>query len=438
MKIFTKILALSILITSVLNAAARVQVVTLPKRDSVQLTIYNSVDLTLVRETRFLTFKKGINKLEFSWANTLIDPTSLEFRPLNHADQVEVLDVSFPPRVANTLEWRIQSEFSGEVQVEIRYFTSGINWSADYTVESGSDEKSMNFKGFVKVNNQSGEDYENAQIRLVVGVVKLVEEIASLANGGRPKNPGAGATTLSLPRMNKTRAVLQAMDAAVAKEELDGGIAKEGVSEYFLYTVAGRDTIPQGWSKRLASLSATNVALSSYYKFEAERWGNSVIRFYKFRNDKTNNLGTEPLPDGAVMAFRTLPKDGLFSFVGRTSVKYIPIDEEVELELGPDPEVLVKPRLMAWEKSDLRFDVRGNVDGWTIKETWELEVQNSKEIAVTLDYRKNLQGDWTLTSAQSYEKVDAAKVKFVLPLKPLEKKKITFDLVTRHGTSKLK
>ena len=78
----------------------------MPKRDSVELTIYNSEDLTLVRETRYLTFRKGLNKLEFSWANTLIDPTSVEFRPLTHADKVEVLDVSFPPRVTNTLEWR--------------------------------------------------------------------------------------------------------------------------------------------------------------------------------------------------------------------------------------------------------------------------------------------------------------------------------------------
>src|ERR1043166_8962787 len=115
----------------VVPSFARINVVTLPGRDSVQLTIYNSADLTLVKETRLLTFRKGLNKLEFSWANTLIDPTSVEFRALTHADQVEVLDASFPPRVTNTLEWRINSEFAGEVQVEIRYFTSGISWAAD-------------------------------------------------------------------------------------------------------------------------------------------------------------------------------------------------------------------------------------------------------------------------------------------------------------------
>src|SRR5512141_2154088 len=160
------------------TALARINVVSLPRRDTVQLTIYNSADLTLVKETRTLSFRKGLNHLEFSWANTLIDPTSVEFRALTHADAVDVLDVSFPPRVANTLEWRIQSEVAGEVQVEIRYFTSGITWAADYVAEATKAEKAMSLAGAVRVTNNSGEDYENAQVRLVVGVIRLVEDIA--------------------------------------------------------------------------------------------------------------------------------------------------------------------------------------------------------------------------------------------------------------------
>ncbi len=57
---------------------AKVDLVTLPTRDTVQLTIYNSADMTLVRESRALTLKDGENKLQFSWVNTLIDLTSLE------------------------------------------------------------------------------------------------------------------------------------------------------------------------------------------------------------------------------------------------------------------------------------------------------------------------------------------------------------------------
>ena len=75
------LLALAALWLGMAPAEGRINVVTLPGRDSVQLTIYNSADLTLVKETRVLTFRKGLNRLEFSWANTLIDPTSVEFEP---------------------------------------------------------------------------------------------------------------------------------------------------------------------------------------------------------------------------------------------------------------------------------------------------------------------------------------------------------------------
>jgi hypothetical protein len=430
---------LALIAASVIFAAtaqARINVVTLPDRDTVQLTIYNSADLTLVKETRHLTFKKGINKLEFSWANTLIDPTSVEFRALTHADEVEVQDVSFPPRVANTLEWRINSEFAGDVTVEIRYFTSGISWSADYIVEANRNETLMDFSGAVRVTNNSGEDYENAQVRLVVGVIRLVQEIADLARAGKPGQPTTVAAT-AVPAAPARLAVAfgAMMEADKLAENRPREIVKEGVSEYFMYTVEGRDTIPAGWSKRMPSFKTDGVALTSYYKYEKERFGDSVMRYYQFTNSVASKLGKEPLPDGAVKAFRFVSDDLLYAFVGRTSVKYIPINEFVELELGHDLEVSVKPVLMDWQKTNLQFDNRGNVIGWTTKETWEIEVQNSKDISVVVDIRRNFPGDWTLTTATKYENVDKTKVKFVLPLAARAKQKFTYELVTRHGTN---
>jgi hypothetical protein len=212
-------------------------------------------------------------------------------------------------------------------------------------------------------------------------------------------------------------------------------VVKEELSEYFLYTVGGRDTIPTGWSKRIASFRTNDVPIVSYYKFEKERWGDQVMRYYRFKNNKPSKLGNEPLPDGDVKAFRLVSDDQLYAFVGRTGVKYIPVNEQVELELGNDLEVMVKPALLNWIKTDIQFDQRGNVKGWTIKETWEVQVQNSKEIDVVLDIRRNFAGDWTLNTQAQYEKVDATKVKFVVPLKPREKQKLAYELTTRFGTN---
>src|SRR2546430_11546904 len=112
--------------------ARNVDLSTVPKRDSVQLTIYNSEDITLVRETRTVTFKKGVNPLQFSWANTLIDPTSVELKFLTSADKLDVLDTTYPHDKPQMLYWNVNSDFDGEATIQITYFTSGITWSADY------------------------------------------------------------------------------------------------------------------------------------------------------------------------------------------------------------------------------------------------------------------------------------------------------------------
>ena len=53
-----------------------------------------------------------------------------------------------------------------------------------------NDEKTMRLEGYVRVTNNSGEDYENAQTRLIVGQVHILDQIAELARRqwpyGRP------------------------------------------------------------------------------------------------------------------------------------------------------------------------------------------------------------------------------------------------------------
>ena len=161
--------------------AKNVDLSTVPARQGVQLTIYNSEDLTLVRETRKVSFKPGANPLQFSWANTLIDPTSVQLRFLTHPDKLELLDTTFPHDKPQMLYWNVQSELDGEATVEITYFTSGISWSADYVCIANPAETEMGFEGFVRVYNNSGEEYEDAQVRLIVGRINLVEKIAQLA-----------------------------------------------------------------------------------------------------------------------------------------------------------------------------------------------------------------------------------------------------------------
>ena len=132
-------------------AAKNVNLSTVPPRDTVQLTIYNSEDLTLVRETRTISMKRGINPLQFSWANTLIDPTSVDLRFKTHTDELDLLDTTFPHDKPQMLFWNVRSEYEGDATVEITYFTSGISWSADYVCISDPEEEHISFEGYQAV-----------------------------------------------------------------------------------------------------------------------------------------------------------------------------------------------------------------------------------------------------------------------------------------------
>ena len=217
--------------------ANNVDLSTVPKRDTVSLTIYNSEDLTLVRETRTITFKKGANPLQFSWANTLIDPTSVQLRFLTQPEKLEVLDTTFPHDKPQMLYWNVQSDFDGEATVEITYFTSGITWKADYVAIADKDETQVHLDGFVRVYNNSGEEYEDAQVRLVVGEINLVEKIAQLAQMPAAELDKLDESRQMERKMEELRAVITAapvaspvpQDSAAPKPK---EIIKEGLSIY--------------------------------------------------------------------------------------------------------------------------------------------------------------------------------------------------------------
>jgi hypothetical protein len=426
------------------TGVAKIDLVTLPPRDTVQLTIYNSADLTLVRESRALTLKQGKNALQFSWANTLIDPTSLEMFPKASADKIDISELVYPPRVQNLGLWNIKSGVNGRVPVEITYLTSGLSWRAFYMGTLTEDEKTMRLQGYVRVTNNSGEDYENAQTRLIVGKVHILDEIAELARRqypyGRPGEMMLYDEFELRSREEKSRTMKGLMQEAALGHAMEApkAIVKEGLSEYFLYTIEGTETIPNGWSKRLISFEADAVPVVNLYKFEEERYGFSVVRFLNFKNDKEHKLGDTPIPGGVLKVYRNVDKQGHLSYEGQSEFKYIPVDEDVELNLGAVANVVVEPKLMDFETDNYKFDKDGNISGWDEIRKFKIEAKNTREVPAKVEIQRNFNTSyWELKKSGDfgdYEKVDSDTVKFTLKLEPRSAKKFEYTLTTYHGT----
>ena len=265
------------------------------------MTIYNSEDITMVREQRLLTVKEGVNRIQFSWANTLIDPTSIDFRILDQQEKVDLVDTTFPTGRNDALQWNVQSQLAGKIAVEIRYFTSGITWTADYVGIANEDETKLNLTGYVRVFNSSGELYDNAQTRLVVGTVNLVEKIADLArrpppaHGGKGEGKGAGYRDMPEETKAQARSELRRLvangEAAAAGAAADPAsrpkaVVKEGLSEYFLFTIEGREDISDKEPKRLVSMKVGEVPLECFYKLSDRDGGTFFTKFYRFKNLK--------------------------------------------------------------------------------------------------------------------------------------------------------
>ena len=426
-------------------AQAKIDLVTLPSRETVQLTIYNSADLTLVRESRGLTLKKGQNDLQFSWENTLIDPTSLAMIPKADADKIDIADLTFPPRVKNLGLWNVQSAVSGMVPVEISYLTSGLSWRAFYMGTLTEDEKTMRLQAYVRVTNNSGEDYADAQTRLIVGKVHMLDRIAELARRqhpyGRPGQPmpmdEAEKSNRKLRRSLREEVVALAGAPAAAEPSRRKEVTKEGLSEYFLYTIEGTETIANGWSKRLLSFEEEAVPVVNLYKFEQERYGDSVVRFLSFANDEEHELGDTPIPGGLLKVYRDVGQGGHLSYTGQSSFKYIPVDEDVELNLGAVADVIVEPKLMDYKTENYRFDRDGNVSGWDEVRTFEIEARNTRDIPVKVEIKRNFVTQyWTLSKSgdfDGFEQEDYDTVEFTLELQPETSKTFGYTLRTYLG-----
>ncbi|MCP3903997.1 MAG: hypothetical protein GY715_10220 [Planctomycetes bacterium] len=439
-------------------AADNIDVSTIPGRDSVQLTIYNSEDLTLVRETRHVTFRKGLNPIQFSWANTLIDPTSVELRFKTHADDLDILDATFPHDRPQMLYWNVRSALDGDAEVEITYFTSGITWAADYVCIADNGEDRMSFEGFVRITNNSGEDYADAQVRLVVGEINLVEKVAELARRGIISEEEKAAY---FARSRKVRDF-----ADDAREELSVAagarmsaapqapkeIIKEGLSEYFIYTIEGTETVRNTWSKRMRLFDGAKIPFDIRYRYRPREYGDQLARLFILRNDTASGLGSTPLPDGIVRLFRDNGRNGL-SYLTAYQTKYVPIGQEIELNLGADRNVVhERVRLRSWRDSFWFRDTKGKryfspdqghvvqqnfpVAGWHDNEQWIERFRNDRDQPIEIEVRRSFDGHVTVDTDDDATKHDYRTVQFTTTVGANGAGALDYEITYRQGISR--
>ena len=319
----------------------------------------------------------------------------------------------------------------------------------------------VGLEGFVRVYNNSGEEYEDAQVRLIVGRVNLVEKIAQLARlpvSRVSEMDGKERRVLEYRALERELVELGEVEKTCEPADRSGMLAsakpkqiiKEGLSEYFIYTIEGTETIPAGWSKRMRSLEVAATPFKIQYRYRPAEYGDQLVRMYLLANDKESKLGTTPLPDGVVRVFRNNGRDGL-SFLAAQPVKYIPIGDKIELNLGPDPEVIFElVKLRTWrdtvwmlvngtgiyrraDQPGVQIEVNSSVAGWDDHAIYSQRVRNYTKKPISLEVRRTIPGHVVFRSELPAKNHDYHTVEYSATVGPAEKADLLYELVQHQG-----
>ncbi len=428
--------------------AARIDLSTLAERGEVQLTIYNSEDLTLVRERRTVSLRAGANPLQFAWSGTLIDPTSVSLH-LPDGAGLKLLETRFPHDRPESLDWLVEADKAGPVSVEISYFTSGLTWAADYQLIESADSGSLVLTNFIRISNNSGEAFDNAQVRLVVGEVNLVQRVVELAQRRWQRPPTedevpelryeAAAEMLDMASYRPAMALPAAPMKARASRPVE--VLKETLGDYFIYTVEGRQRVEEGYATRIRNFQADKVAVKRVHRLRQREYGPQLTLVYLIENGKAQGLGLSPLPAGEVRLYRRQADEGL-RLVTTQGIDQVAIDDELELVVGLDPDLELRQRtLRAWSDNlwleyvkgrvfkpvgdpNIVVDHDAHVAGWDQNQLRELRLANHGTHTAQVELRMEYAGDAYLNSDAPAKLHDYSSAELLLTLAPGEVRRL--------------
>ena len=291
-------------------AAARIKLITLPVRQRVEIQLDNP-NATLVEEERIVPLVQGVNQVDFSWANTSIDPNTIVFRVVAQPDarqagdgdteprkelEVHVLSVSYPPN-ESALVWQVAASDSGSALVRISYLLGNLTKSFNYRAVVAHDEQTLVLRQYMRLQNFANEYFDSTSLWA-----------------------GFGPEFLKPIGMNETKEMLM-------EKYLHVPVTKT-------YTC---DPTEYGYLDR-----AQNKL--------------RIPMHYVLQNDQAHHLGLAPLQFGKVRIFQE-DGHGSTAFLGEDWGKFTPLDDEMRLFVGTAQDIVVRRTI---EKNE-QHRVAGNL-----------------------------------------------------------------------------
>ena len=287
-----------------------------------------------------------------------------------------------------TLRWQLAANRAGKYQADLSYLTGGIQWRATYNAVIRKNDFTLN--SWVTINNTSGKDYRNVNLKLIAGEVQTHQNLANRSS-------------------SQQLIVREARSGASAPS-----FEEREFSDFRIYTLDQKADVDNNQEKQLSLYPLKNVKYTREYEYRVQ--GNTVDIFISFKNSTAEGLGV-PLPRGNVNFYEIDEKDGTQQFVGVATIANTSMNQDVSLKIGSAFDIIGRTTTTnASNQNNVR------------EADYEVSLTNNKSEAVEVEVIRLLQNVNTeiLNPSIPFEKINANTIVFRVGLDPGQERKITF------------
>jgi hypothetical protein len=412
-------------------------------QQSVAVTIYNQ-DLALVKDTRKVKLKSGLNALAMRDVSAQIRPETALLRSINAPGSLSLLEQNFdfdlltpekllekyvgktvtivktnPATGAETSEQAtVLSTNNGVVLKMGNRIVTGIPGRIEYADLPANlrDRPTL----ITQINNNGAQD-QTVELSYLTGGLGWKADYVAELNDKEDKLDLSGWVTLSNTSgasyknaklqlvagdVNRVQHNMAPMVKAMRMESMAADaaapMAEEGLLEYHLYTLDRPTNIMENQTKQVALLSASGVPARKelvlkgaeyYYTGQYGEIGTKmkVGVFVEFENKEASKLGM-PLPKGVLRVYKKDSK-GNAQFVGEDNIDHTPKNEAVRLKLGDAFDVTADKK-----QTDFKLLPNPQKGHSAYESAFEVTLKNAKKEKVTVTVQEPIGGDWKIIS----------------------------------------
>ncbi len=451
---------------------------------SVQLTVYNG-NFALVKDTRTVDLKKGINSIEVVDVAAQIDPTSVLFKTLTAPNSVGILEQNYqydlisPTSILNKSLGQKVTFTNYDSQGNLRTQTGAListPANGGIVIKTDDGKLELNPAGQVSLlkmpeglkskptlnwllqSDRAGT--QESEISYMTNGIGWKADYVALINKDDTKLDLTGWVTLnnnSGATYKDAKLTLMAGDVRRVQDNAPrsyGGMMEDmkmanapqfeekSFFEYHMYTMARPTTISENETKQLALLSASDAPVTKEMIYDARgdwfrSWwypgrgnydpggGADTSNYHKVNVvivAKNSKENNMGMPlPKGKIRVYKLDDTGGQQFIGEDQIDHTPKDEKIRLYIGDAFDVVGDYKRTDYKK------IANNV----IEESFEAVIRNHKDKAVDVKVVDHVWSDWTVTAkSHEFTKKDASTIEFPVKVPANGETKITYTIKT--------